>query len=519
MRLRNDIWPHRKIPSSVELSCMARVIILLLSTLVAGTMLVTASAQTANDDAQAAALLAKHRAFVGWELGDGTFKSMRVAGDVTNEKGERTISFVGVSRGLLVHDIYTMISRGNVVEHTGFTGSLFWSSDYNGFTTPIYGGYAKYLASSAVLNLEGTTELPAAYRGEATIEGKKLAVVRVTLKNADALDLYEDPATGAYAQAVIDPGGAYEKVIHIVGYTDALPGKKTIAAFRLGNDTALHTYRSFQPNAAVSDTELHPPAPTASWSFAEPKSVPISLHKNRILIEAMVNGVKGRFILDTGASAIVLDDQFAQRAGAPVIGGPGEASTFYGKVRTQTRRVATIAVGGSTLHDVFVDSEDFRAHDYRGLDREGYDGLMGYDLFAGAVVKLSVYDSSLTVLDPATDLSDATGVAFRVDLSRRIPAIPMTVNSSVPVETVLDTGNPGVAFLSYDLARKHDLRLGSPVCGNIQTLQIGPITYSGQSVCLDDFGVDMLVGYDFLKHFDFVFDYPHGRLFLAPNKN
>jgi len=29
----------------------------------------------------------------------------------------------------------------------------------------------------------------------------------------------------------------------------------------------------------------------------------------------------------------------------------------------------------------------------------------------------------------------------------------------------------------------------------------------------------MLVGFDFLKHFDFVFDYPHGRMFLRPNKN
>jgi hypothetical protein len=498
---------------------MPRVALALILTLLAGSVLVAASAQAPGGDAQAAALLAKHRAYVGWQFGDGTFRSMRITGDVTNEKGERTISFVSLSRGLLVRDIYTMIAHGNVSENTGFTGSVFWSSDYNGFTTPIYGGYAKYLASSAVLGLEGTTELPATYRGEATVAGKPLAIVRVTLKNADAMDLYEDPATGAYVQAVIDPGGPYEKTLHIVAYAEAMPGKKMISAYRIGKDTALHTYRIFEPNAAVSDADLHPPSATASWTFGDPKPAPISLHKNRIIIGATVNGIKGRFILDTGATAIVLDDQFAERAGAAAVGGPGEASTFYGTVRTKTRRVGTIVVGGSTLHNVFVDSEDFRAHDYRGLDREGYDGLMGYDLFAGAIVKLNVYNSTLTLLDPSTELSDASGVAFRVDLSRHIPAIPMTVNASVPVETILDTGNPGVAFLSYDLARKHDLRLGSPVCGNIQTLQVGPITYSGQSVCLDNFGGDMLVGYDFLKHFDYVFDYPHGRLFLAPNKN
>jgi len=508
-----------RVGSLVEDSRMARAVFSLALTLLAVVTAAAALGQVAGDDAKAAALLAKHRAYVGWQFGDGTLRSMRITGDVTNEKGERTISFVSLSRGLLVHDTYTMIAHGNVTEDTGFTGSVFWSSDYNGFTTPVYGGYAKYLASSAVLGLEGTTELPATYRGETTIGGKPLAIVRVTLKSADAIDLYEDPATGAYVQAVVDPGGPYEKTLHIVAYAYAMPGKKMISAYRIGKDAALHTYRSFEPNAPVSDGDLHPPAASASWTFGAPAPTPISLHKNRIIIAATVNGVKGRFILDTGATAIVLDDQFAERARAPAVGGPGEASTFYGTVRTKTRRVATIAVGGSTLHNVFVDSEDFRAHDYRGLDREGYDGLMGYDLFAGAVVKLNVFNSTLTVLDPSTDLSDAPGIAFRVDLSRRIPAIPMTVNASVPVETILDTGNPGVAFLSYDLAHKHNLRLGSPVCGNIQTLQVGPITYSGQSVCLDNFGVDMLVGYDFLKHFDYVFDYPHGRLFLAPNKN
>ncbi len=29
----------------------------------------------------------------------------------------------------------------------------------------------------------------------------------------------------------------------------------------------------------------------------------------------------------------------------------------------------------------------------------------------------------------------------------------------------------------------------------------------------------MLLGFDFFKRFDFVFDYPHGRIFLTPNRN
>ena len=126
----------------------------------------------------------------------------------------------------------------------------------------------------------------------------------------------------------------------------------------------------------------------------------------------------------------------------------------------------------------------------------------------------------MTILDPAEDLSAARGLQVLVDLSQRIPGIPITLNGSLPVIAFLDTGNPGVAFLSFDFAKSHDLRIGSPVCGNLQSLTIGPIVYRGQPVCLESFRADyMLLGYDFLKHFDLVFDYPHGRMFMMPNKN
>jgi hypothetical protein len=62
--------------------------------------------------------------------------------------------------------------------------------------------------------------------------------------------------------------------------------------------------------------------------------------------------------------------------------------------------------------------------------------------------------------------------------------------------------------------------LGSVECGNIDTLQIGPITYAGQMACKLDSdlvsGRKMLIGLDFLRHFTVVFDYPRGRLFLQP---
>ena len=379
--------------------------------LVAAAALVTARADGPSQETAAAALLAKHRAFVGWQFGDGSFSSMRITGNVTDAEGKKTETFVMLSKGLVYHNTYTMLAHGKLTEHTGFTGNLFWHSNINGFTTPVYGDYARYLASFTVLQQEGTTELPATFLQDKTIGGKAVAVVRVTLTNGDPIDCYVDPQTGTYVQATIDPGGSYETTLHILGYRDVAPGKKMMASYLIDDDKPLHSYETFEPNVSLSDDDLHPPAPAASWSFANQDGFPITLTRNRILVAAAVNGVKGRFILDTGADGIVFDDEFAQRVKAPALQGSGEAAMLTGVVPIRVRKVETITLGGATLHNLLVYSQDFRRRDYRGLDWEGYDGLLGYDLFAGAIVKLDVYGSKMTILDPSSDMFDDPRIA------------------------------------------------------------------------------------------------------------
>jgi hypothetical protein len=482
-----------------------------------------ARAQAPSQDATAAALLAKHRAYAGWQLGDGTFTSMRITGRATDAKGKRIENFSMISAGVVYRNTSTMLDQANATVYTGYTGKLFWRADVNGFPTPVYGDYAKFLASLTILRQEGTTELPATSKGDKTVDGKSLRVVRVTLANGDPIDCFIDPQTGAYVQATIDPDGSYETTIHIHAYADVLPGKKMISSFTRGEDKTLFTYDTFEPNVPIADTDLHPPQPTAFWTFESSDPAPITLTHYRMLVDATVNGVKGRFILDTGADAIILDDRFADRAKATELKATTDFDTIYGSVPTRIRRVDTLSVGGATLHAPIVYSQDFHTSvmgSYRGLDFEELDGLIGYDLFAAAVVKLDVYGSKISVLDPSTDLSAQPGLQLIVDLSGGPPAIPMMLNKSIPVNAMLDTGNPGVIFMDVDLAKKHHLLPYSEGCSALESLAIGPITYSEQEVCAVDLGSNsMMLGFDFLKRFDFVFDYPHGRIFLTPNKN
>ncbi len=472
-----------------------------------------------NGDAQAKALLEKHRAFVGWQFGDGTFRTMRITGNVTDEHGEKTVSLVRVSEGLLYSNSVTYLKRGDITERNGFTGNLFWATNANGFTNPVYGDYAKFLASFTVLLYEGTTELPAASSASKTLDGKTVDVVRVSLQNGDPIDLYIDPATGAYVQATIDPDGAYETTYHILSYQDVVPGKKMMASYRIDEGKSVHAYTKFEPNIAVTAADLHPPLPTAFWSFGKGAPFPFTLTHNRMLVDATVDGVKGRFILDTGADSLYLDEHFADRAGAELLKGKSYSYTLYGKAEDQIRKVKTMTFGDATLQNAVVFAYDFEKYNYRGLDAKGYDGLIGFDLFAGAIVRLDVYDSTMAILDPATDISAEKGLPIVVDTSAGVPTIPMTLNKTIAVNAMLDTGNPGIIFFGPDLVQKRHFRTFDG-CTNIDSLSIGPIVYASESACQYGMAADyMLLGFDFLKHFDFVFDYPHGRMFIRPNKN
>ncbi len=476
-----------------------------------------------------AALLAKHRAFVGWQLGDGTLRTLRlrrVGADSDGTLQERTTEYrVGV-----VYRDHSMFPGQARVEDSGFTGSVFWASNDNGFTTPIYGDLAKYRLSYAVLMNEGTSALKGTPLGPVTVDGRVLQRVRIGVPHADSIDVDVDPVTGAYVRAVIDPDGDDETTIRILSYADALPGKKIVKSFRIGDSApTTYVYTRIEPNVEISDANLHPPAARATWAFAaDAPSFPIDVTPTRVLVDASVNGVKGRFILDTGANSIFLNEGFANRAKAQRLGAGGAAVGLYGALRSDRRRLDSLVLGGNTLSNVRVVAEDFNTRDYRGLDRQNYDGLLGYDVFAAARVKIDFQARRMSIADPIASADDPSGLQILTDTSLWVPMIPMTLNRTIAVHAMLDTGNPSTVVFGPDLLYKYHLRMarnigvragmGSVECGNLDSLSIGPITYGGEAACKLDSallpGRRILVGLDFLKHFTVVFDYPHGRLFL-----
>jgi Aspartyl protease len=486
----------------------------------------------ARADASVQALLVKHRAYVGWQLGDGTFRTLRLSRRYVDADGHVAQLATERRRGMIYRTTALLPNRQAVTEDTGFTGNIFWTSSQNGFTTPLYGDLAKARYSYDLLFNEGTTTLDGTPRGSETIDGKSYALIRLDVPQADPIEVAVDPQTGAYARAVIDPGERQEIVVRIIAYLE-MNGKRLIGSYR-GADPAAgtYTYTGVDANEPIPDAELHPPQTQARWSFAnsQPFAIATTSKPSRVLVDAVVNGVKGRFIIDTGASAIFLNEHFAERAKLEKVAGEGVAIGLYGAQVTGVRRAATIQIGGNTLSNVLLEVQNFNSRRYWGLDDRDYDGLLGYDFFAGALVTLDPSTKTMTIADDTLAVADPQGIGVLVDTSNRIPTVPMTLNRSIAVNAMLDTGDPATVVFGPDILYKYHLRMarrigtragaGSVECGNIESLELGPISYSGAPACKLDSGIvsgrDVLVGLDFLQHFAIQFDYPHGRMFFQP---
>ena len=512
-----------------------------------------------------ATLLARHKAYVGWAYGDGTLKSARSTveaepaspapspkpGATPDPLGEANAKSVELRRELLYRA--TTSAYGIEVRSEGFTGSVFWRANVNGHTVTRRGRDARTALTEDIIDAEALSEAPLAARPDATFDGKASAVARVEPKTGVPADLFFDRGNGAMLGYTLQPDVPLERqTVHIVSYAEFAPGKRYVSEYRFNDSKRLYRVTKFEPSAAVSDADLHPPSPRTAWSFGEPRSTPISVVEHTSLfsnsgaravhVDVSVNGHAGNFLFDSGAGGILMFDPFAKSAGVVDIGRTAYSGVNGDAVRATLARVDSLRIGGNTLHNVIV-QHSMRAGGGAGV----IDGLIGYDVLAGAVVDVDLANKSLTIADPnGFEARVSPGAyAFSVDLGNFHAGVPLKVKENVLPSVWLDTGDDFFVILPRELERK-TVALSSTVtiggaeyerkmyfggvdgiaaepanCVRLNEIQIGPYRYQKALSCFapnDAFGVDGgLVGFDFLRHFNWTFDYPHGRVVLTPN--
>ncbi len=476
----------------------------------------------ASSDSAAQALQRQHRSFVGWQLGDGTFGSLRLTRLSIDASGNERGRTIEIRAGLLYRTTRITPAAPLFAQESGYDGKTFWLRNVNGFVMPVGEQLARERLSYAMLFNEGITTLHADFRGDVVLDGQTLAVLHADVPGGDAVDVYEDPTSGAYVRAIIDSDGDHKTMVQILSYIDALPGKKIIGSYRLGaKSTGRSVYTLVEPNVANVGNVLSPQPPVATWAFNNPSPFPITVTSGRVFVDASVNGVKGRFLLDTGSVAIFLNERFADRAQVIRIGSAGTAVSMNGTVPAQLRKAGRIDIGGNTLSNATVVAEDFSAMGTRAGDAATFDGLLGFDLFAGAVVTLNFGSRTMSIQPPnGSPANQRSGTGFDIDTTTWIPAVHALLNHGVTVNAMLDTGASGEIVMSSNLLDEvaaHSDTLNAE-CATLDQLKIGPLVYQGPTACVRNTvftrGNNIVVGFGILRRMSIIFDYPHGRLFL-----
>ena len=517
---------------------------------------------------EASTVLAKHKTYVGWAYGDGALKSARTtvvaerAADAPTPKPDATPDPLGPANGATVELRRELLYKASTTSYgiensaEGFTGAVFWRSNHNGQTVTRRGRDAQEALTEDVIEAEAFSEAPVTSRPDAQFEGKKAAVLRVQPKTAVPADVFFDRDTGAMLGYTMQPDVPLERyTLHVVSYAEFAPGKRYVASYRYNDSKRLVVVKKFEPNVPVSDAELHPPAPRATWTFGEPRSVPITIVAHgglysdsggrAVHFEASINGHPGHFLLDSGAGGTLISGRFAKAAGLKHLGRTSYSGVNGRGVAAILARADTIAIGGNTLHNVVVTETGSE----EGGGGGGLDGIIGFDALAGSVFDVDLMKGRLTISDPAAYAREEPKQGaweFTPDLSSFHIGTPVKVGNTVLSQVWLDTGNDFFVILPHELEKSNyalvneiTLRNGMTLeqrvtfggvdgagaeqanCARLNEIQIGPYRYQKALSCFapnDTFGIDGgLIGFDFLRHFNWTFDYPHNRVVLTPN--
>jgi predicted aspartyl protease len=251
-----------------------------------------------------------------------------------------------------------------------------------------------------------------------------------------------------------------------------------------------------------------------------------------ILLPVKVNGQGPfEFILDTGAGTSLLSPETAQKVGAKIIGAK-EGQSAGGKVSVSLAKVDSLAVGETKLEDVDVGIVDLSQ--IAKTIGAPIDGDLGYNFLNRFQITIDYGQCEIRFDDPKR--VEDLGRLARTEVPLRLahPAKPLILvdaylNGSGPFQFAIDTGTSTTA-ITPELGEQLGLA-SSPVgpvttggthvdvtAGLLQSFAIGGAKVDNMAVIVADFftmlnqavgaKLDGIVGYNFLRNYKVVIDYP-----------
>ena len=257
-----------------------------------------------------------------------------------------------------------------------------------------------------------------------------------------------------------------------------------------------------------------------------------------ILLPVQVNG-RGPFdfILDTGAGTSLLSSDLAKQLDVKVIGSK-EGHSAGEKVSVSLAKIDFLAVGGIKLSDVDVGIVDL-ATIGKTIGAK-IDGDLGYNFLKHFRVSIDYRDCEIRLDDPKRVESFSRSAKTEIPIRLASPAKPLILvdvhaNGRGPFQFAIDTGTSTTA-IAPELAKQLGVE-SSPVgpgttggasvdfsAGSLPSFQLGGAKIDNMAVVVADFftmlnaaigaKLDGIVGYNFLRNYKVVIDYPGEALTL-----
>lgn len=290
--------------------------------------------------------------------------------------------------------------------------------------------------------------------GVTTIDGHQAYVVNVTMQDESAV-VYFDLNSGLLDGADVGPETirylAYRRFQGVAVPTDIQESGPADAASVTVNNVSF-----------VGDTkgEFDPPAQRRPQFPAGTTQVALSFDSPRGLIvcPALVNGHPARFIIDSGSTTSIIDEDAAKRFGL-VTGGVSHvegAALMTGTVA----RIDTLNLGGVIYAPFFVQAIPLRLPSR--LSHEGIDGVIGFDLFSSLVARIGFTHYELRLIQPSAFTYAGTGAVLTIDTSKRVPLFTTTIGDKDQGTFTLDTGSSATLVLYPEYAKLHQSDFSEP---------------------------------------------------------
>ena len=303
-----------------------------------------------------------------------------------------------------------------------------------------------------------------------------------------------------------------------------------------------YDYRLVRDDVAsdVTDAEVDVPRDRRTLvefpAGVETVRLPARIANDRIYVRLDVMGRGLDFLLDTGASALTIDQSVVRELGLVVRG--RVAQTVAGSFFTGRVIVPTVGIGPLAMHDVVFRTVPLASNESHGTRIVG---LLGFDFLASCGIKIDYARGTVDAVRSGAFIAPAATTPLTVRLNSGTPVVRATIGEATGDDFILDTGAAFSYVLFQRFARAHPeaasvsgdgrVRYGSGVGGSLSFRSIAAKRVElGTWAFGDAIGVealspnalgfdneDGLIGADILKLFTVYLDYATRHVYLTPN--